>query len=302
MRRKFHTLDVFADAAFRGNPLAVVLDAQGLGGERMQAIAREFNLSETVFVLEPKDPVNTARIRIFTPVRELPFAGHPTVGTAVLLAQTRAPDMLAREDLRIVLEEGIGTVICSARHQRGRIAEGSFVVPHLPWEEDVPLPASDLIAAALGIPVGDIGFQRHVPSRWSAGNPFLFVPLSSLAAVARAAPDPGRLAELGGERPAVFLYSAEVAREGSHVHGRMFAPGLGVLEDPATGSAAAAFAGAAVRFEAPEDGHHELVIEQGFEMGRPSLIRLGLDIEQGALTAATVGGSVINVSEGTIDA
>ena len=302
MRRKFHTLDVFTDKPFAGNPLAVVMEAQGLDGARMQALAREFNLSETVFVLEPHDPVNTARLRIFTPAREIPFAGHPTIGTAVLLARLRAPDLMAREDLRIVLEEGVGSVDCSVRQMRGRAAEGRFVVPQLPWSEGEVAGAAE-IARALNLSQDDIGFDAHVPTRWSAGNAFTFVPLRSLDAMARARPDLSCFAQvIGGERPAVFLYTSQVEREGSHVHARMFAPGLGVAEDPATGSAAAAFAGVAAMFEQPEDGSHELVIEQGFEMGRPSIIRLGLDIEAGQLVGASVGGYVVPVSEGTIEA
>jgi trans-2,3-dihydro-3-hydroxyanthranilate isomerase len=302
VRRKFHTLDVFTDSPFAGNPLAVVTEAEGLEPARMQAMACEFNLSETVFVLEPRDPVNTARLRIFTPTRELPFAGHPTVGTAVLLARLRAPDLLAREELRLVLEEGIGEVVCSVHQRRGRAAQASFLLPHLPWPEG-PVADAGALAGALGLAVEDIGFDDHVPSRWSAGNPFTFVPVRSLAAMARARPDPSCFAQaVGGERPAVFLYTSEVEREGSHVHARMFAPGLGVGEDPATGSAAAAFAGVAVAFERPEDGSHDLIIEQGFEMGRPSLMRLGLEVSGGVLAGASVGGAVVSVSEGTIDA
>jgi trans-2,3-dihydro-3-hydroxyanthranilate isomerase len=120
MRRAFHTLDVFTRTPLAGNPLAVVLDAKGLDTTRMQAIAREFNLAETVFVFEPKNPVNTASLRIFTPSRELPFAGHPTVGTAVLLAHLREPELLKSDDLRIVLEERVGEVVCVARHRKGQ--------------------------------------------------------------------------------------------------------------------------------------------------------------------------------------
>ena len=302
MRRKFHILDVFTDTPFAGNPLAVVLESQGLDTARMQAIAREFNLSETVFVLEPNDPIDTARLRIFTPARELPFAGHPTVGTAVLLARLRAPDLMMHEDLRVVLEEGIGRIDCSVRQMRGRAATAHFTLPQLPYPEGSVADAA-MIAGALGLDEADIGFDRHVPSRWSAGNPFTFVPVKSLDAVARARPDLSSFARvIGGERPAVYLYTSEVVREGSHVHARMFASGLGVAEDPATGSAAAAFAGVAVAFEAPEDGSHGLVIEQGFEMGRPSLIHLGLEITGGQLVQASVGGAVVPVSEGTIEA
>src|SRR5471030_2325611 len=132
MPRQFYTLDVFTDVALAGNPLAVVLDSDGLDSARMQAIAREFNLAETVFVTEPRDPINTARLRIFTPGRELPFAGHPTIGSAVLLAHLRARDLLAREDLRLVLEEEIGEVVCVARHRKGQALAAYFTLPRLP--------------------------------------------------------------------------------------------------------------------------------------------------------------------------
>ena len=126
MTRRFQTLDVFTETALAGNPLAVVLDAEGLDDARMQAIAAEFNLSETVFVFEPRNPINTARVRIFTPKRELPFAGHPTIGTAALIAHRRAGDLLAAQDLRIVLEEEIGDIVCVARHREGRALAASF--------------------------------------------------------------------------------------------------------------------------------------------------------------------------------
>src|SRR4029077_19545692 len=122
MKRRFQTLDVFTETALGGNPLAVVLDAEGLDAARMQAIAAEFNLSETVFVFEPRDAVNSARVRIFTPKRELPFAGHPTVGAAALIAHRRASDLLAAQDLRIVLEEPIGDVCVARRRRRGQRA------------------------------------------------------------------------------------------------------------------------------------------------------------------------------------
>ena len=302
MELEYFVVDVFTERVLEGNPLAVVMNPGWLTTGQMQAIAREFNLSETVFVLEPNDPIDTARLRIFTPSRELPFAGHPTVGTAVLLARLRAPDLMTREDLRVVLEEGIGRIDCSVRQMRGRAATAHFTLPQLPHPEGSVADAAS-IAGALGIDEADIGFDHHVPSRWSAGNPFTFVPVKSLEAVARARPELSSFGRvIGGDRPAVYLYTSEVVREGSHVHARMFAPGMGVAEDPATGSAAAAFAGVAVAYEAPEDGSHGLVIEQGFEMGRPSIIHLGLEIAGGQLVQASVGGAVVSVSEGTIEA
>jgi trans-2,3-dihydro-3-hydroxyanthranilate isomerase len=293
--RRFYTLDVFTDVALAGNPLAVVIDAVGLDDAAMQRIAREFNLSETVFVLEPKNSVNTAALRIFTPSRELPFAGHPTVGTAVLLAHLRAPDLLATQDLRVALEEKIGEVICIARHRKGQAMAAYFTLPRLP--ERLGEPPGEL-AADLGLETADIGFRNHVPSFYGAGTPYLFVPIATLDAMARARPDRKLWGADGG--PAVYLYCPEVASAGSNYHARMFASGWGVYEDPATGSAAAAFAGAVMAFDAPLDGECMIIIEQGFEMGRPSLISLGLEIEGGALRSATIGGSAVIVSEGTL--
>ena len=131
MRRAYYMLDVFTETPLEGNPLAVVVDCEGLTGARMQAIAREFNLSETVFVLDPRDPVNTARLRIFTPSQEIPFAGHPTIGAAVLIGDLRAREIMSSQDLGIVLEEDIGVISCTARHRKGRAPHASFTLPGL---------------------------------------------------------------------------------------------------------------------------------------------------------------------------
>jgi trans-2,3-dihydro-3-hydroxyanthranilate isomerase len=299
MTRRFQTLDVFTETGLAGNPLAVVIDAEGLDDARMQAIAAEFNLSETVFVFEPRDAVNSARVRIFTPKRELPFAGHPTVGAAALIAHRRASDLLAAQDLRIVLEEPIGDVVCVARRRKGQALAAYFELPKLPQRlEDKP-PATVQIAASLGLELQDIGFDGHEPSVFSAGAPFLFVPVRSLDAIGRATP--GIMPWATKDGPATFVYTREIEREGSAYHARMFASAWGVYEDPATGSAVAAFAGVVQAFERPRDGESMLTIEQGFEMGRPSLIALGLVIENGALVSATIGGSVVIVSSGSLD-
>jgi trans-2,3-dihydro-3-hydroxyanthranilate isomerase len=299
MTRRFQTLDVFTETALAGNPLAVVLDAEGLDDARMQVIAAEFNLSETVFVLEPRNAVNSARVRIFTPKRELPFAGHPTVGAAALIAHRRASDLLAAQDLRIVLEEPIGDVVCVARHRKGQALAAYFELPNLPQRlEDKP-PSAVQIAASLGLELQDIGFDGHEPSLYSAGAPFLFVPIRSLDAIGRAAP--GIMPWATKDGPATFVYTRETEREASAYHARMFAGGWGIGEDPATGSAVAAFAGVVQAFDRPSDGDHMMTIEQGFEMGRPSLIALGLVIEDGALVSATIGGSVVIVSSGSLD-
>ena len=297
MPRRFFTLDVFADKALAGNPLAVVLDSIGLDDAAMQRIAGEFNLSETVFVLEPKNPINSAAVRIFTPGRELPFAGHPTVGTAALLAHLRARDLLAAQDLRVVLEETIGEVVCVARHRRGEAMAAYFTVPRLP-EPMGEAPPAEALAQGLGLTRADIGFARHVPSLYGVGASHIFIPVATRAAMARADANKTRWGENAG--PSVYLYSPETAQPGSTYQARMFAGGWGIAEDPATGSAAAAFAAVVMAFDRPADGEHMLLIEQGFEMGRPSLISLGLEVEGGALRAATVGGSVVIVSEGTL--
>jgi trans-2,3-dihydro-3-hydroxyanthranilate isomerase len=298
MRRAFYTLDVFTDAPLAGNPLAVVLDSEGLDDARMQKIAREFNLAETVFVFEPKKPVNAAALRIFTPGRELPFAGHPTVGTAVLIAHLRARELLKGEDIRLVLEEQVGEVVCVARHRQGQAMAAYFNLPRLP-ERLGEAPSKASLANDLALDVADIGFDAHQPSLIGAGTSNLFVPLKNLAAMAKARPGRKAWGENGG--PCLYLYTREVMHKGSAFDARMFAAGWGVYEDPATGSAAAAFAGVVMAYEKPQDGEHVVTIEQGVEMGRPSFIALGLSVENGALRGATIGGSAVIVSEGTID-
>ncbi|HTR11819.1 MAG TPA: PhzF family phenazine biosynthesis protein [Roseiarcus sp.] len=298
--RRFFTLDVFTETPLAGNPLAVILDSDGLDDARMQAIAAEFNLSETVFVFEPRNPVNTARLRIFTPARELPFAGHPTVGAAALIAHVREPAFLKTQDLRIVLEEAVGDVVCRVRHRVGKGLAADFDLPKLPERLPDPPPAwAAEIAAGVGLTEADIGFGRHKPCLFSAGLPYLFVPVRSLSAVARARPRDMFWNKDAG--PATFVYTRETVEADSAFHARMFAGGWGVREDPATGSAAAAFAGVILAHDTPADGEHVLVIEQGHEMGRPSRIALGLEVEGGALRAASIGGPAVIVSCGALD-
>ena len=301
MTRTFYTLDVFTGEALAGNPLAVVLDCAGLSAARMQAIAGEFNLSETVFVLEPRDPVHTARIRIFTPTRELPFAGHPTVGTAVLLGHLRAPELMRAQDIGVVIEESVGAISCTVRHRPGEAARASFDLPQAPAHEGVAA-TTPLIALALGLAVEDIGFDNHAPTVFSAGVPYTCVPVRDLEAIGRATPQPDGWGHAfgGNSHRSAYLYTKECVNPGSAFHTRMFFPLNSLVEDPATGSAAAAFAGVAMLFDKPGDGNHTLVLEQGFEMGRPSLITLGLEVENGALTGASVGGSAVIVSQGVL--
>ncbi len=296
MRRRYHILDVFTATPLTGNPLAVVLDSAGLDGLAMQRIAREFNLSETVFVGEPLDPINAARIRIFTPATELPFAGHPTVGTAVLLAKLQAPDLLAGQDVGLVLEEPIGPVSCSVRHRRGEAAHASFDVPRLPERAGDP-PSTAEIAALTGLEPQAIGFCGHEPARFSAGVPFTFVPLASVEALARIVLRGGGQ----GARQAFYFYAPDGSGRPHAYRARMMASGLGVTEDPATGAAAAAFAGAVLQANRLKDGDHDCTLEQGVEMGRPSLIGISFNVEAGRLTRIAVGGSAVLVGEGTLD-
>ena len=302
MHRRFTTLDVFTTTPFAGNPLAVVLDADGLDATAMQRIAREFNLSETVFVFPPADPASRAALRIFTPANELPFAGHPTVGTAVLLAR-----MDGAGERRFVLEEQIGPVPCRATaSDTDSIVRGgraSFDIPRMPVKEG-DLKDNVRMEAALGLKAGDIGLDHLPAERWSAGNPFSCVPLRGLDAMNRITIDLSRfdLTFNRGGRGAAFVFCRETRDAGNTLHARMFAPAFGILEDPATGSAVAAFAGYLAAHGGFADGDHLVRIEQGYEMGRPSLMELTLRMSGGALTGASIAGNAVIVLEGTIDA
>jgi len=297
MRRRFVTLDVFTQTRFAGNPLAVVLESDGLDKDAMQAIAREFNLAETVFVMQPANPGSRAGLRIFTPKAELPFAGHPTIGTAVLLGCMSGYNLGSHE---MVLEETVGLVHCTVEAQGREHGHASFVLPRLP-ERTGEAVKPDEAAAALGLKSDEIGFGA--PSQWSAGVPAHFIPVRDLEAIGRAVPGGSFEAVFGREGRAVaYLYCGETSEPGHHFHARMFAPKLGIQEDPATGAAAAAFAGVVMETAHPADGEHRFVIEQGYEMGRPSQIELGMTVEGGVLTKATIGGSAIIVSDGHIEA
>jgi trans-2,3-dihydro-3-hydroxyanthranilate isomerase len=296
MGRRFATLDVFTDRRFAGNPLAVVLEAEGLDTAAMQVIAREFNHPETVFVHAPSDPAHRARVRIFTPARELPFAGHPTVGTAVLLGRIDGGTAV-RE---LVLEEGIGPVRCTVAPSGDDRGRARFKIPQLPVTAG-PAPEDAAIAAALGLAPREIGFNGFRPERWSAGNAFTFVPLAGLAAIGRCRPEPVKFEAVFGDG-LVYVFCGETTEGGHAFHARMFAPALGIPEDPATGSAAAAFPGLLAAHGGLADGDHTIVIEQGYEMGRPSLVELTLTIAGGKLASALVGGDAVIVTQGTIEA
>ncbi len=305
MEFKFHTLDVFTAHRFGGNPLAVVLDADQLNSEQMQAVAREFNLSETVFLCKAESPAHSARMRIFTPNQELSFAGHPSIGTAALLSQQRAPDTPGENDSIVTLEQGIGLIRVGVRllndgngHQS---AFAEFDAPKLP-QVSGELPAIEKLAAAVGLIPSEIGFENHRPAMVSAGNGFAFIPVSTLEAMAKAHINSQHWHAAFGNPEIVgaYLYSRKTQHTTSDFHARMFAPGAGIGEDPATGSAAVGLAGVVHRFDGLPDGLHKRVIEQGYEMNRPSHIEVTLAVSGSSLQAVRIGGQSVRVSNGTI--
>jgi len=297
MPLNFTTYDVFTDTAFAGNPLAVVWDADALSDAQMQTIAREFNLSETVFVRAPENAQHAASVRIFTPGKELPFAGHPTIGCAIAIAEARH-GRGTTHDLIIVLEEKIGLVRCGVKIGDDGASFAEFTAPKLSEKAGAD-PSIEAAAAALGLAVSDIGFDAHKPSLFSAGVPFAMIPVASTDALVRAKPTIATLSDALGATE-IFVYARADRQEAHSFHARMFAPEIGIAEDPATGSAAAAFAGVLARFEDLPEGWHTLPILQGVEMGRPSLIGLEVNIENGALAGARIAGKAVKISEGVL--
>jgi trans-2,3-dihydro-3-hydroxyanthranilate isomerase len=268
----------------------------------MQQIAREFNLSETVFVQTSENPACTAKIRIFTPSAELPFAGHPTVGAAIILSRLRYGDVDTEQDAIVILEENIGNIRIGVKLAPEAKAFAEFDLPQMPVELDKEeTPDNEAIALALGLDSKQIGFENHTPSMFSAGLPCMFIPVHGLAAIEGININlmawnnviPGGVA-------AAYVYCRECVKAASTFHARMFAPGMGIVEDPATGSAVAAMAGVINRFDQPTDGMHKYLIEQGYEMGRPSEISLELVTAGGELKVVRIGGYAVQVSSGRI--
>jgi trans-2,3-dihydro-3-hydroxyanthranilate isomerase len=296
MPRRYKVYDVFTDRPLAGNPLAVVLDADGLDDAAMQEIAREFNLSETVFVGPSTNSAHSASVRIFTPKAEVPFAGHPTVGTAICIASERFGGP-GEHDAVIVLEEKVGAVRCGVRLS-GALGFAEFDCPKLP-ERIGESVAKKPAAAALGLDATEIGFENHVPSHWSAGNPFHFVPVRNMGVLARALVNRSAWPQAFGEG-AAFLYTRDTEGHDHSFRARMFAPAFGIEEDPATGSAVAAFAGPMQHFDEMPDGEHVAIIEQGYEMGRPSLIRMETSVSGGAIAAVRIGGHAVEIASGTL--
>ena len=301
MSLSYLTLDVFTGRRFTGNQLAVVFGGEQLSTADMQAITREFNYSETTFVLPPADPAHAAHVRIFTPGSELPFAGHPTVGTALALVHAGHVTLPA-DGTRIVLEEGVGPVPVVLRppRQAGGAMFAQFSVAKLP--EFSPAPADRAtLADILSLGADDLLDGDYQPEIVSCGVPFLFVPLRDRDAVRRARirMEPWERALAGTRGADILLFAAEAEEPGHDLRARMYGPGVAVPEDPATGSACAGLAGYLAR-RTPRDGTLRWVVEQGYEMGRPSVLEIEADKAAGAITAVRVGGEAVVVCRGEL--
>lgn len=296
MQRRYITVDVFTDRAFGGNPLAVVLDAGGLTTAQMQAIAAEFNYSETTFVLPPRDSAHDAQVRIFTVNREIPFAGHPNVGTAFVLA-----GLAKQPAARLEFEEGAGLVPVAILQNEGRVVGAELTAPrglskHAQF-------SAEHAAACISLSPADIRTDRHPPQIVSVGLPFLIAEVASRNALRRARPDAAAFATTfpcdGSD--AIYFYTRDVpAAEACDLQARMFHPGAsGLSEDPATGSATVATAALLADLSRQRDGELKLRVGQGVDMGRPSLLLTRVVKQGGAIASAHVGGQCVQMMEGT---
>jgi len=296
---RYHLLDVFTDEIFGGNQLAVFPDAATIAPELMQPIARELNLSETVFVLPSFTDGATHRMRIFTPASELPFAGHPTIGTACLLAALGQVE-LRGGNASIVFEQGAGNVPVTV-HADGQRCSAQLTAARRPELREPGLTREQL-AALLSLDADDVlDDARHAPMAVSTGSAFLFVAVRDRAALARCRLDLTRWArdlESAWARN-VFVYTGVEEIDAAPIRARMFAPALGIPEDPATGSAATALAGL-LASRIGRDGVFTWRMEQGVEMGRPSRLEIEADVRGGVVTATRVGGAAVIVGEGML--
>ncbi len=300
MRYPYVTADVFTDSTFGGNPLAVITDARGLSGEQMQRIAREFNYAETTFVLPPEAAGAVKRVRIFTPMAEVPFAGHPNVGTAVVLAQSG--DLGPVEDgSAIVFDELAGPVPITLKAEKGVIVGAELTAPKT--DGMGPELAVSEAAAILNLPESQIRTARHQPRVVSAGLAFLLVELTDLAALAAAKADADRLAaqERLHDFNGVFLYAAEPSAAAPDFRARMFAPSHGVAEDPVTGSANAALGLLLASGDERQEATLAWSVHQGVEMGRPGRADITVERRQGKVAEIRVAGRAVVVCRGEIE-
>jgi trans-2,3-dihydro-3-hydroxyanthranilate isomerase len=300
MKLEFTTVDVFTDRQFGGNPLAVITNAQGLSTERMQAIAAEFNLAETTFVLPPKDPKHTAEVRIFTPKAEMPFAGHPNVGTAFVLSRAGTSYGKPVTGDRLVFEEKAGLVNMDIRREGGAVVATRLAAPvPLSFGEEI---APEIVQRACSLDAAALKLDVHRPIVASCGAPLLFVELASREALRSAAPRPEVFArELPRDR-IVGIHLYVQAPEGAiDVQTRMFAPEHGIPEDPATGGANVALIGLLAHYRPEADLTFARTIGQGFDMGRPSVLEASAEKKGGTVVATYIGGRCVPMMSGTIE-
>jgi trans-2,3-dihydro-3-hydroxyanthranilate isomerase len=300
MRLQFETVDVFTHHQFSGNPLAVVLNAEGLSTEQMQSIAAEFNLAETTFVLPPKDSAHTAEVRIFTPRAEMPFAGHPNVGTAFVVARAGRSYGRTIAGDRVTFEEKAGLVPIALLKDGATIVGARLASPQaLTVGDQVPVEA---VASACGIAADDIETKNHAPCIASCGVGFILAEVKSATALASAMPhiDVFRRDIANRGTTGILIYT-EVDEPDINIRARMFAPLKGIPEDPATGSANVALIGLLAKLRAESDLQLSKTIAQGVEMGRPSLLEAEAEKRGGVITATYIGGRCVPVMSGTID-
>jgi trans-2,3-dihydro-3-hydroxyanthranilate isomerase len=299
MQIEFVTVDVFTDRRFGGNPLAVIPQAEGLTTTQMQSIAKEFNLSETTFVLPPKDAAHTAEVRIFTPKAELPFAGHPNVGTAFVIAN-RGKSYGRTVGEPLVFEEKAGHVPIDILKDGAAIVGARLTAPRpLSRGENVP---AEIVAEACSLVVEDIKTHHHLPCVASCGTAFIFAELASREALTRAQPRGEiftRHFPVDGAT-GIHLYLRDES-DGADIRTRMFAPLHGVAEDPATGSANVALVGLLASLRPEPDLALAIRILQGVEMGRPSLLEASAAKHGGTVTETRIGGRCVPVMAGTIE-
>lgn len=300
MHLQFQTVDVFTGKQFAGNPLAVVLNAEALSSGQMQAIAAEFNLAETTFVRPPKDPAHIAEVRIFTPRSEMPFAGHPNVGTAFALARAGVCYGRPVHGDRIIFEEKAGLVPIEILKD-GTAVVGARLASPQPLSVGAEI-AGELVASACGISPADIEVANHRPCIASCGAPFILAELKSRVALAAASPngDVFRLEVTKHPAVSIMLYT-QVDEADIDIRARMFAPHLNIPEDPATGSANVALIGLLAKLRSETNLSLSKTIAQGVEMGRPSILQATAEKQNGAVAATFIGGRCVPVMSGTID-
>jgi trans-2,3-dihydro-3-hydroxyanthranilate isomerase len=297
MRYRYYLCDTFTNTRFGGNQLAVLPEALGLSDEQMQQIAREFNLTQTTFVLPPERG-HTRKVRIFTTTTEVPFAGHPNIGTAFALA-TMGEFGDIGSTIQIFFEEKAGLVPVSILKSPGKPLLCELAAPErlsIGAVADLPL-----LAAAVSLEPVDILTVTHPPRVASVGLPFVFAELKDRAALKRAEVDMKKLHALAAEKltPDIYLYVR--SNDDFDIRARVFAPFEGVPEDPATGSASCSLAGILSHYDAAPDGRFQYRIAQGVEMGRPSILNAGALKESGTVVKTTIGGSCVMVAEGFIE-